>query len=459
MAPPALVGLVCGLVTGLVVAKPRDGALVAPAVAGSLAALFVAGAGPGTAAPGATGLAEVVQVVLLAGAGAWIVSVTGRKTRALVIWLVLGTLVIGLWVATLSMNQASYPGRWPVARLLATEPTAGQYFFDGSTYVRIFYLTQHGMDYYQAFRKAVNEDGRGGGLPKSVLNYRLPTLFWSLLPLPADGRAAVFPLLVLASGALLGAYLLAATNVRSPIALLAPVLLWPYLLRPLTSTYLLFTEYWGAVLAVAAMGAAGLAVKRDRRWEPAAVGLAVLAALTRELFAYVLVAGLIARLTDKEERRRAAWWISGLALFAAGYALHYLAARRFAPSGMSWTLATWLHGGPQFLAGVLRFNQDYLAERAWTPLLLGAMGLAGAAAARPRPLRTLCLTAALMPTAAFLVVGSGPWGDYWGPVLTPLLLVMAPMALAWLPYGRRAASASSEHGLEPAEAPRPAAGG
>ena len=309
---------------------------------------------------------------------------------------------------------------------LTTQPQHQQYSFDGFVYLRTLDLMKHGKPYYAAFTEAV--DGQLGlasnPLP-SPLNFREPLLFhvWAILPgdMPIDllGWFVAFALVIQ-----LSAYFVARRLASPGPALMAPMLLIPYL------SFFMRHNAWFTMMEIWAVGLvmAGLACMLRGRWF---LSLALLLAgiATRELMVLAAPAWLVAWWFWSPPGRRQLWVppviVLGPALILGA---HWWAAP--ATGGPGGDSSRWLTG-PNFD----RF-QDALSF-AWTPMI-GAtlLALTVPLAALTGPLIThrtreaLPLTCLVTVPMLFLALfSSGPAGAYWGAVLVPLTIAIAPSVL------------------------------
>lgn len=464
--PQLLIGAFAGSVGGLIVSRRADAPLVAGLATGVTSLIarpwFVA-AGDGAEVL----LGWALAVGAVAAATAWAVTFVPAKRRGAAVWIVLGALVLALWVNVIVFgSQSQAAGQPSFITSLSMEPRAEQYRFDAQIYLKTFYLMRQGEDFYSAFRAAFKGDARMEGYPGAVFNFRQPYGFyiWSLLA-PGDARGILYMWLALASGALVAAYLLAATVVRRPLALVGAFCLYPYLLFPATGHWLPFVEYWGAALGVISAALLALSISQGGptgpRREGIAAALAASAALVREHMIYVIAAGLASALADKARRRRALLWVGAGLVFLAGWGLHYSAVKRVTPAAGPISVSSWLSGGLDYVGVTVLFGQRFLmgwdwgpanklpwqagfnvgqGAQAWLvalPFILVALGIAGALAARPLPLKVFLVVSVLLPLTVFAFFGTGEWGGYWGAVVMPMALAAVPMAFAWMPHGRR----------------------
>lgn len=424
-----------GLVAGLAARDPRV-AVWAAMGASTAAALLL-----GWAAPSPAGWFAAVPLMALMASVGGVCALVGSGVRRsgmerATAGVLIAALAASMWMTALSLNAQRRGSMAPINDWFSTEPAAGSYSFDGSVYLKTFYLMHRGHDYYSAFREAVEGDTRATSVSLgSVLNFRMPTVFLGWALLPSDGRSIVLAYLGLASAGLVASFLLARAFVRDSLALVAPILLWPYMLHGAVTGWVLFAEYWALPLALASLAALAWAYRlEDRRVLAAAVCLAVLAAATRELFAYTLVCGLAAAVADRE-RKLPPWpFVAGIGVVIVAFAAHAALAASVVGGAALVSAGTWLHGGPAFLVSAIRFGQGLTPDSRWTPLVLAALGAIGAMRARPRSLRVAMSVAVLLPLGSLLIVGSGPAGDYWGLAAVPAALCLVPAGLGAAPW-------------------------
>lgn len=309
---------------------------------------------------------------------------------------------------------------------LTTQPQPQQYVFDGFVYLRTLDLMKDGTPYYTAFTAAVEgQVGLGPNPLPSPLNFREPLLFhlWEVLPgdLPVDllGWFVAFALIMQ-----LSAWFVARSLAPPGLALIAPVLLLPYL------SFFMRHNVWFTMMEIWAVGfvLAGLAFLLRGRWF---LSLALLLAgiATRELMILAVPGWLVAWWLWSRPGRRPLWAppviVLGPALILG---VHWWAAP--ATGGPGSSSSRWLTG-----PDLDRF-QDALTF-AWTPMIGGtALAFAIPIAALTGPLirhrardalPLTCLVA--FPLLFLACFSSGPAGAYWGAILVPLTIAIAPSIL------------------------------
>jgi hypothetical protein len=413
-----------GALAGSVVALTLGGAArewVVVALAAVAAAAGTVVLGVASVATYGTGLVGVLAALVLAA----LVGRAGRWASPISLVVVASAMLVssGIWGGPVGQVEA---GREVV---LHQQPQAGQYEFDGFVFLRTLDLMRNGSSYYAAFARAIRDERGLDPTPlASPFNFREPFLFhlWKVLPggdLPMD---LLGWFLVLAVVMQLAAYVVARRWVPPGPALVAPLLLVPYLSFFLRhNVWFTMVEIWAAGFALVA-----LAFLVRGRWVPSLVML-VVAVATRELMVLFVPVWLLAWwLWSPPSKRR--WWIPAVAIVGPLVVL-----------GLHWALAPTVSGpggdgidhwltGPSL--GRLRRDLTF----AWAPvvgatavaLLVPLAALVGPLVTRPRraALPLTCLVA--VPLVFLLCVSSGPTGAYWGAILTPLAIALAPSVLA-----------------------------
>jgi hypothetical protein len=174
----------------------------------------------------------------------------------------------------------------------------------------------------------------------------------------------------------------------------------------------------------------------DDRFLWSAAAMLTLAALTREILAYLIVlAALSAALQPAARRlRKATPWLSALGVFAVGYAAHVLAVQRLI-AHRSHALS-YLGGSPAFaLDAVRRFANVMTAGGALLPALfiLGILGAWGASRHAGWPFAVFAMVALVLPVVAMIRLGNpgidaaGRQVNYWGNLFVPLALALWPV--------------------------------
>ncbi|HVP13906.1 MAG TPA: hypothetical protein VMS88_00100, partial [Terriglobales bacterium] len=429
--------VIAGLTVGLLAAGTVDAA-----AAGALAiAIGLARARPEQLASAPADARAPLAVALVLGtalvAGA-VHRVARRAHPRITAALVAGAILIvtlDLWSTTFDLDATPLHGEIAGFTALAIVPPAGQPLADNEFYQRVLGLMQRGDGYYHAFRRAYRENPRWGTDPYSIAGYRLPTLFWFWRLLPGKPRSLVVALLALCTLAMAATARLAFARAPRALAVPAAALLAAYFLLPCTTNGLLMMEPWAACVGLISVACAAESHGPRGRtaWAAAAAATALLATLVRETMGFLLLAGLAASLRSPrlERRARLALWGAALGGFGLAYAAHAFAvAGAISRTG---TLTSYLHGGLENLWLALSYATDFMGGPG-TALLCGALAVAGGAAAREPGLRAHLLVALLAPTALLLVAGnrallaSGARINYWGPILVPLLVALAPLS-------------------------------
>jgi len=446
VARPLSVAVLPAIIAALIVTRPWGAAFsCAAGVAAGVAAAPLSSMLPAPgrwALLGAT-IAAAAFASLAALALAVLVRRAGRRAVAPLVAGALAFLTLTLWTTAWKVASGPLSGRPPLVQALPIEPPPGGYVSDEAIYSRVSHLVGRGVGYYEAVRIAWNEKGQTAGDPVGTFSFRLPTLFWLWSILPGSAAALVPAMLVFGTVALVAAYRLASRIVREPFALVGAALVAVFYTREASASHLLQAEPWGAALAL--VGAAGWASALTAgngitraRWTWLAAGSCLAATLLREHFVLVPLAALAVALGASAERARKAWipWLVALVLFAAAMIAHAAAAAAHTDS-VALPLGRWFAPGTRHLVATVAFGAELLGGLPWMPWMLLALALAGAAVARPAPLRGFLLLACAAPLVGFLIArppGTLPDGGqpgYWGATVTPLLWATAPLAFGW----------------------------
>ena len=433
-------GVVAGCVAGLVCAAVRPRWVAAAVAAAGLAIGFLVvglvdrayfdGAGL------ALGLLCAAAVALGLGA---LASVRWRPAAELAA--LCAVLLVALWFAGVLPGPLSGAPREARSSELAAEPQPEQYGFDGLDYLRTYYLMKQGAGYYDAFKQAQTEDSRHDGtFLTSPFNYREPFLFevWRVLP-GSGGDDLLDWFVVWSLVALVAAYLLASSLTEPGPALLAPIVLIPFLFFLWwAGTWFAFAEAWAAPFAIGAVACL------LRRWRIAGLILLVAAVATREFMVLLVPAWLLAWWFADRGRLRSTWWVPAVAVAGPAVVLgaHLLAVPQLAPGGSG--VRGWLHGGPSRLLAALRYGWELMPGKSWAPLVAAAAAIAAAALALPRWRMAALLAATVLPTLFLTVASASEWDYYWGAFYMPLAVAVAPGVLGRLLPPRGAAPSAEQ---------------
>jgi len=191
----------------------------------------------------------------------------------------------------------------------------------------------------------------------------------------------------------------------------------------------LWHEAWAATLVTLA-----LAVHRPDRWWPS-VGIALMAAVLRELaIPFLLVMGFWA--LPEKRRAEAAAWGGALVIAASALALHAHAVAQIVTASDATSPGWSGAGGWPFVASMLGKTSAFALLPAWLAAALVPVAVLGwASLPHPTARRVTLWLGGMM--AAFMIFGR-PDNFYWGLMLAPLLpigLAFAPTAIVRLARG------------------------
>jgi hypothetical protein len=351
---------------------------------------------------------------------------------------------------------------WKVSTndLFRVQPRSGALLLDEELYLGTLDGVRRGAGFYRTQNGMLNMNP-GRWNTRSPLAYRQPLLTYVWL-LVGNGAATGIIWSALAGFSMAAAYWTAARLVRPLLAVLAPFALCiPYSLLILHPPRLLYAESWAGPLLVAAgalcalnlIEAASPAADRRRSWllSILGAGFACAALFVRELS--LAVAALAAFVLLLDGTTRARWlfapWIAGIALWAAGYAVHVgsvLAVShddivRDPAQGVQ--VVDYFNPGLNFLAACVRWIS---ISAPIVPLILFfcVLAVAGAFTLRKPSLGLLVggstagVLALLLLTGTPGVLSDGSYTGYWGFLFMPVVLAWTPLGLRLLPGGRAA---------------------
>jgi len=437
------VALVCGLVGGLISTSP----ITAAAASGSAALLA------SLLMPNLTSSSSVSTTALFIGAGTaavagltrWGMGRGGERAARYLYWLALALIIGNLWATALTVGQMQ-TDRAPLFDFLELGATAGEPQADDAFYVRVKNLVAEGTGYYKAYETGVGETW--GGKPGSVLAVRLPTFFWFWSRLPRAGIALVAVYLALASAAAVAATYIARLFVRVPFALVGAAAVASHSLSRAISRDITYTEPWvGAIVVICALFALRAIDEPDRRRDlVVAVILATLAALIRELGAFALAAGLVASLFLARAYRikHITYWAAGAVTVVVAYAIHFSNATRIIDNSLG--LSDWLDGslGNLWLALTYGAGYQFIGNGLALSFIIVMMGVVGGLVASRGAARAYLATTLAIPLLFFALANNnatisatGSATNYWGLIILPTMLALAPAAFALVPGMQR----------------------
>lgn len=446
LVPALQVALLVGGVGGMLAPDARRAAMIGPAAV-VLGRIF----GPHSVSRGLRPMSlwEVVAAACLAAvfaAGAARLSAR-PKLRVALPWGAVALIVVDLWVAGVSLASAPLTDNWTGSRIpslfmqLDAEMSETLSPSDQYLFFRVLRLQDRGSPYYAAFASA-SRDHYGPNMLGSPIHVRMPTLFWFWTALgPRHGRI-ILAYLLLAGLAVLSVLWISGPGLGRPLGVVGAAAVATYLLFFAAQPVILDGEPWAAACALLSAGSLALSF-RSARWRGALVSAvlwALLAALVREIAAFVLLAGVVSSFAAPPGQRRVriAAWSGGALAFAAAYGAHIVAARPYLVHA-EWVSKYVLAGGVEHLWAGLTYGALTFGNQPLYLAGLAVVGLAGAAALRSRPMRRFALWCLLVPLGSFLFFASDASGgaagavvNYWGALVAPLMLAFVPAALARL---------------------------
>lgn len=444
------VGLLTGIVAGLLSPSWRV------ALVGGAAGLFlgVAVSPPWFYQGDQMTILVLFAVALALAAGVQLAVSSGQLRSSVLVALALAVLIGGVWLVATSIAALPHErdqGR-TVLQELARRPVAGQSWDDSEFYRAVVWKMRDGVPFMEAFRSSYNDNGRWRINPTSMLGVRMPMIFEFWKVLPGWPQSALWALLILGSVAMVVAPLVVSRAVPPALGIAGAGGVAAYLLGYALMPSLLFlSEIWAGVFAVFVLAAFALSQRAgDRRgWMVTAAALAFLAAITRELMVFLLIAGVVAAWFGPASRRRfdLAVWAAPLLAFGAIWAVHLSVARHVVTTVKAVGFAWLAHGGiGNLMSGLV--SSTWSVGSSWIPVGLAILGIVGAFVQPDKQFRVFAVAVVVMPLIGFVFVGTdavlGATGvayNYWGAIVMPALFVLAPASLVFVPGMRAVHSA------------------
>jgi hypothetical protein len=453
----ALFGPIAGVAAALGVRGPlRAGATAAGGVVmGTLVASVARVAS--FASWGPVMLRDALVAALVAIAVRWVLERSPRLASWAAAFGLVLVIASGWWAASVQATLPLHPGVTRVG-YLASSPTMRTGSSDEDIYLAYIHRMARGEAYYPAAVAVLSASNIAHPLGPiridTPLSYRLPTLYWLLSRLPADGWSLVWAMLSAGSMAAVAAYVLARQYVVAPLALASAAGLTGLYATYATVPGLLHAEIWAGALALVAVALFVLARRRPPHAMALMVAVAVAAlaaAAVRELAAPVVALGLALTALHRDTRRQRLWvpWAVALGVTSAGYVAHWAAATAaFRAAALRGPAASdepgWWHPDGRGLYGGVDFFRSIMAWPLAAGWVAAASGLVGAIVG-PRERLQRLMTATLVGGGMLVVLFLRPTGStstgapvgYWSEIYVPTMVACIPLALAWLPGARR----------------------
>lgn len=320
---------------------------------------------------------------------------------------------------------------------ISQEPELETYTTDMRAYLRTYYQIRQGKPYYQSLAESVVGDATRDNLPGEIWGWKSPVIFyaWALLPGPA-GLSVYIAFLLFLLATLFAIYKLAKKFVGR-WAILAPYLVFPYFLLPLTEITLFQVEWWALCFFIL-----GLTFLFYQKFLPACLFFS-LTIFTRELFVFHLLTLLAASLILRKKIHVLVLSLPIILLVCFYILYHIPNIYRFESFGSmtSWW-RTGLIRGWHLVRPTLAFSQvNYLLfflQPLRLFLVMATLGL-GSLLARNRHREQSLLSLASFLAFFFFIFAFGiqtRWQDYWGIYYVPLAIAFSPTVLTLFDHGK-----------------------
>ncbi len=318
-----------------------------------------------------------------------------------------------------------------IAQASAHEPPAEGYAFDGIFFLKMFYLTEKGMNFYKAFDIGYRQDSRTDQPPNLIGGWRMPTTFWLWSAIANRGNQLVYYFIFFTLILMLCSYLIAIKFTEHAYSLLSPCLIATYMLFGVSSWWYTELEYWGLFLA---LPAATLYLYNKRYL---ALLLAIVAGLMREWVALILIAGLINSIIKRRWLESISWALAcsliGIAYFVNMHNVIEYAKQANIPLLLK--AGGTGQGGINFIFYTLQFGSTYFTNGVNFLYILFFIGIIGTIITTIRTKNFYWLIIIFLPLITYMFYGADrvpgdPPGtnDYYNINFMPYILVAVPFA-------------------------------
>lgn len=304
------------------------------------------------------------------------------------------------------------------------EPKDKTYFTDEMKYLKNYYLMKKGAGYYQShYQASKNLGGEKDRIWKrDFWGWRLPFVFyfWKLFTKSGGGILNLF--ILLSSLSLTSSYFIAKKFIRTKLAPLAPLMLFPYFLNAIKSTSFLFITWWGLFFFIF-----GLLFFYYHQLALATLFF-TFAVISREHFIIPLIFMLFFSIIYKKQKLVFLIPIISffLMIFVHAYNVSSLISletslgisKRFASINKNLLLATLAFSTNSYLLVNLRPSLIWL--------IFSLMGLGYLFYLSKSKYFSLISLSSFLPLFLSLTfIGKSVWQDYWGAMYVPLMAIFS----------------------------------
>ena len=308
---------------------------------------------------------------------------------------------------------------------LSISPQPGTYRTDMDDFLRTHYLMKQGLNYYQSYKLAINQNPFKSSVPENIWSWRLPTVFYLWKFVSINQSHNIYYLFLIFSGLTL--YLsYKILTLLLPIkdkdyAILAPFLIIPYFVFASRDTTILQTEWWAVFPMIAAL----YFDLKNKPWLAAL--MYSLTVITRELF--IIPIAILALVNLISNRKKLKIYVIPIFIFIFAVVLHSQFVIQYISSTDS-LVAPRIHqlGGKIILATLAFGSWEYIFFRFRIFVLAHLLALLGVINNFSKNI--FWVISFLSFPLSFLIIGSSTYNDYWGIFYVPFILMAAPLALS-----------------------------
>lgn len=307
-----------------------------------------------------------------------------------------------------------------IVDLVNQEPVNKTYISDELDHLKTFYLMKTGLGYYQArylSQKNTAGDEAERIWKKDLWGWRLPLVFYFWKIIANNGAGIFLGFIILSITSLICSYFIALKFVNRRLAILVPVILFPYFINAIRTTSFLFIEWWALFFFIF-----GLSFFYYQRFNIATVFFSM-AVLSREHYIIPFILMLLLSIYYKKTKKQ---FIIPIILFVLMLVIHFHQVSSLVTLGKSSTDFRRLSiGGKNLILATLAFSTnsyilvDYRPVLIWLILALIGIGLLHIQSKKNYYLH-IALASFFPLFLCFNFMGNSIWEAYWGILYAPI---------------------------------------
>jgi hypothetical protein len=335
----------------------------------------------------------------------------------------LAVLIIGLGIVQLAEGRN--------LRNIISAPPTPPFHTDMITYLNTLYKIRSGENFYEAFSESVKSEMNS--LPAEIWAWKQPLIFYLFKFFPGGSMSVIYLAIFNFSLVLLSSYFIGRKFLTPVSALICPFLIWPYFTYPLIEQTIMQVEWWGLSFLIFGL----LCYFYDKKL---LCGIMLALSLSsRELFIIPIAFLIFVDLFNKKFTPTIKLILPIIFIFLPLYIAHLYQISNYQNPYLL-TLSSFRKNslsGWEMVRPALAYNSWSYALTNIRPFLILIIlntTLLVIKIIREKKVFDLILISSFLP---FFIIsfklGSDPWHDYWGIYYIPLVLLVTPISVMYIP--------------------------